>query len=93
MNFRREDMGIEMGVFLTFGGALILLFLLGRALLIPLKFILKLMLNSIVGAVCLMVINFVGMNFGILVPLNVVNAITVGILGVPGVIVLLILCN
>lgn len=86
-------MGIEMGVFLTFGGALILLFLLGKALLIPLKIILRLVLNSIAGGVALMVINFIGMNFGVLIPLNVINAVTVGILGVPGVVTLLILCN
>lgn len=86
-------MGIEMGVFLTFGGALILLFLLGKALLIPLKIILRLVLNSIVGGVALMVVNFIGMNFGVLIPLNVINAMTVGILGVPGVVMLLILCN
>lgn len=86
-------MGVEMGVFLTFGGSLILLFLLGRVLLVPLKIILKLILNSLLGAVMLMVLNFVGANFGVLVPLNVINAVTTGVLGVPGVIMLLILCN
>ena len=40
-------MGTEMGVFLTFGGALILIFLLGKALLVPLKVILRLLLNSV----------------------------------------------
>lgn len=86
-------MGIEIGVFLTFGGAMILIFLLGKALLVPLKFMLKLVLNSIIGGVLLMVINFIGMNFGVIVPLNMVNAITVGVLGIPGVIMLVILCN
>lgn len=86
-------MGTEMSVFLTFGGALILLFLLGRALLAPLKLILRLLLNSVVGGVALMVINFIGMNFGVLIPLNAINALIVGVLGVPGVIMLLILCN
>ncbi|MGC2873723.1 pro-sigmaK processing inhibitor BofA family protein [Ihubacter sp. rT4E-8] len=86
-------MGIEMGVYLTFGGALILIFLLGRALLVPLKMILKLIANSLVGAVLLIVINFIGMNIGIMIPINVVNVLTVGILGVPGVITLLLICN
>ena len=86
-------MGTEMSVFLTFGGALILLFLLGRALLAPLKLILRLLLNSVVGGVALMVINFIGMNFGVLIPLNAINALIVGVLGVPGVVMLLILCN
>ncbi len=86
-------MGTELGVFLTFGGALILIFLLGKALLIPLKVILRLLANSLVGAVLIIVINYIGMNFGIMIPINVVNSITVGILGIPGVVMLLLLCN
>ncbi|MBS6176192.1 MAG: pro-sigmaK processing inhibitor BofA family protein [Clostridiales bacterium] len=82
-----------MGVFLTFGGALILIFLLGKALLVPLKVILRLLLNSVLGAVLIIVINFIGMNIGVMIPINVVNSLTVGILGVPGVIMLLLLCN
>ncbi len=86
-------MGLEMGVYLTFGGAVILLFLLGRALLVPVKMLLKLAANSIVGAVLLTAINFIGMNIGIVIPVNVVNALVVGVLGVPGVVTLLLLCN
>lgn len=86
-------MGTELGVFLTFGGTLILIFLLGKALLIPLKAILRLLLNSIIGAALMVGINYIGMNFGILIPVNFVNAVTVGLLGIPGVIMLLLLCN
>lgn len=86
-------MGTEMGVFLTFGGALILIFLLGKALLVPLKVILRLLLNSMAGAVLIIVINFIGMNIGVMIPINMVNSLTVGILGVPGVVMLLLLCN
>jgi len=86
-------MGIEMGVFLTFGGSLILLFLLGKALLVPLKYILKLLFNSLLGAVVLLVINFFGANFGVLIPFNIINAVVVGVLGLPGAVMLLILCN
>ncbi len=86
-------MGIEMGVYLTFGGALILIFLLGRALLVPLQMVLRLIANSMAGAVLLIVINFIGMNIGIMIPVNIVNALAVGILGVPGVVTLLLLCN
>lgn len=85
-------MDIEMGVFLTFGGALILILLLGRVLLIPIKMLGKLILNSILGAVIVMVINFVGMSFGLVIPLNIINAVIVGVLGIPGAIMLLILC-
>lgn len=86
-------MSVEMGVYLTFGGTLILLFLLGKTLLIPLKFILKLIGNSLIGGMLLILFNAVGSTIGLMIPLNPVNAVTVGILGVPGVIMLLLFCN
>ena len=86
-------MSVEIGVFLTFGGALILLFLLGRTLLIPVKFLLRLLLNSLLGGVFLVVLHFLGAQIGIVIPLNVANAMTVGILGVPGMILLILFCN
>ena len=86
-------MGVEMGVFLTFSGALILLFLLGKTLLIPLKIVLKMIINSILGCILLIVLNAAGSAVGLMIPLNLVNAVTVGVLGVPGVIMLLLFCN
>lgn len=86
-------MGTELSVFLTFGGALILIFLLGKALLVPLKVLLRLLLNSIVGGILILIINYIGAHFAIMIPINAVNAMTVGILGVPGVVMLLLLCN
>lgn len=86
-------MSVEMGVFLTFGGTLILLFLLGKTLLIPLKIVLKMIVNSMLGGILLIVLNAVGSTVGLMIPLNLVNAVTVGILGVPGVIMLLLFCN
>ena len=86
-------MSVEMGVFLTFGGSVILLFLLGKTLLIPLKIVLKMIVNSMLGGILLVVLNAVGSTVGLMIPLNLVNAVTVGILGVPGVIMLLLFCN
>lgn len=86
-------MSVEMGVFLTFGGTLILLFLLGKTLLIPLKIVLKMVVNSILGGILLIVLNALGSPLGLMIPLNMVNAATVGVLGVPGIIMLLLFCN
>lgn len=86
-------MSVEMGVFLTFGGTLILLFLLGKTLLIPLKIVLKMMVNGLLGGVLLVVLNAIGSGLGLMIPLNLVNAVTVGVLGIPGVIMLLLFCN
>ncbi len=86
-------MNVEMGVFLTFGGALILIYLMGRTLLVPLKSLLKLLLNSLIGGILLLLINSFGAVVGITIPLNGLNAVTVGVLGLPGLIMLLLFCN
>ena len=86
-------MSVEMGVFLTFGGTLILLFLLGKTLVIPLKIVLKMVVNSILGGILLVELNALGAPLGLMIPLNMVNAATAGILGVPGIIMLLLFCN
>ena len=78
---------------MTFGGSVILLFLLGKTLLIPLKIVFKLVVNSLLGGILLMLFNAVGSNVGLIIPLNLVNAVTAGVLGVPGVIMLLLFCN
>lgn len=88
-----KHMEFNFGVFLTFGGALILIFLLGKALVVPIKVVLKVILNSIIGAVALIVLNIFGGKLGLLLPINVLNALIVGILGVPGVIMLIVFCN
>ncbi len=83
-------MGTEMEIFLTFSGTLILIVLLGRTLLIPAKILFKVLLNSLLGGIVLIVLNFVGMHFGVFIPVNVINSVAVGILGIPGVILLLL---
>jgi len=57
----------------------------------PIKFALKLVANSVVGAVILWIINFVGKGAGIHIGLNPITAVAVGIFGLPGVIAILLL--
>lgn len=57
----------------------------------PLKSILKLIFNSILGGVCIYVINLIGANFGFHIGLNILTSMLVGILGIPGAILLIIL--
>lgn len=66
------------------------MFLLGRLFIIPLKLIFKLILNSILGGVLIFIINFIGGMWNFHIGLNVVTAIFVGILGIPGSIVLVL---
>lgn len=67
------------------------LFLFGRIFILPIKSILKLVLNSILGGLIIYLINLVGNLFSFHVGLNYVTAILVGVLGVPGAILLIIL--
>ncbi len=75
----------------TFVICIILLFILGKIFIWPLKNILKLIFNSILGGALIYLINIIGMNFGFHIGLNLLTAILVGILGVPGAILLVLL--
>lgn len=83
-------MGLQIGVLLTYAGAIILIFLVGKIFLWPLKLILRLAANSLIAGAAIVLINtvFAGMEIGI--PLNMMNALVAGILGVPGLVMLLI---
>ena len=57
----------------------------------PIKWILKLLINTVIGFVALIVINAVGSLIGVSIGINWINALVVGILGMPGVGLLLVL--
>lgn len=67
------------------------LFIFGRIFILPVKNILKLVLNSILGALIIYLINLIGALFSFHIGLNYITAIIVGILGVPGAVLLIIL--
>ena len=84
--------GLQASVLLTYAGAVLLLFLLGKIFLWPLKLILKLVVSSVIGGVILLAVNLVAGAVGlVLIPLNLITALVVGVLGIPGVILLLVL--
>ena len=83
-------MGVQMGVFLTYAGMIILIFLVGKIFLWPLKIVLKLAANSLIGGLTILVINAIGAGFGIFIPLNVISALIVGAQGIPGAALMLI---
>ena len=55
----------------------------------PIRFIFKLLINSVLGFVLLWLINFFGAGLGITLELTLLNALVVGFLGIPGVLLLL----
>lgn len=67
------------------------LFIFGKVFIVPIKTILKLVLNSVLGGVVIFLINFIGAYFNFHIGLNLVTSIFVGILGIPGAIVIVII--
>lgn len=57
----------------------------------PLGKLLKIAVNSALGGLCLIAFNFVSQLFGFFLGVNAFTAITVGILGIPGFIMLLMI--
>ena len=76
---------------LAYLSGIIIIFLLGRLFIVPIKKILKLILNSILGGFLIFIINFIGGIWNFHIGLNIVTAIFVGLLGIPGSIVLILL--
>lgn len=62
----------------------------GKILILPIKMIIKMILNSLLGGLVITVINWIGMAFNMHIGLNLFTAIFVGILGIPGAILLVI---
>ena len=83
-------MELDISVFLTYVGAILLIFIFGRLFVWPLKLILKLAVNSLIGGLLIFLFNLAGSSFGIMIPLNMLTAVIVGILGLPGAVLLLI---
>ncbi len=70
---------------------LVMVFFVCRIFIKPLKWTLKLFLNGVIGGLILVAVNFVGGFAGIHIIVNPLTALTTGLLGVPGIILIAIL--
>lgn len=80
------DFDTEIKVFLAYAAGVLAVYLLGRFLLTPLKITLRLLISSLAGGAALFLINLLGRNTGIFVPLNPLTAVFAGVLGIPGIV-------
>lgn len=80
-----------MGNIFWFIIAILIVFVVAKIFAWPLKVLINLIINGVMGAVLLYLINFIGGNFGLVIPINAVTALIAGILGIPGVLFLIIL--
>ena len=76
---------------ITYLACICFIFLVGRIFIVPIKTILKLVLNSILGGVLIYIINLVGASYGFHIGINFVTTICIGMLGIPGAILLIVL--
>lgn len=84
-------LGLTWGVVAIYGAGLGALYLFGRIFAMPIKWILRLLANALLGGAVLIAINVVGGPLGFHIGINPVTALVVGLLGLPGVLLLLLL--
>lgn len=82
---------MDTNTIITYLACICFLFIFGRLFILPIKTIIKLVINSIFGAILIYAINWVGSIFSFHIGLNFITAILVGILGVPGAVLLIII--
>lgn len=78
-------------VILILAAAIFLIKLLFRLLKLPVTWFFKLLLHALCGFVALFILNFLGAYIGLYIEMNWVNAAVTGVLGVPGVLILLLI--
>lgn len=74
-------------------GAVLLLWIFIKIFKKPIKWIFKLFLNAIVGFAALFLLNFLGGFVGLHITVGWLSAIITGVLGIPGIILLLLIEN
>lgn len=78
-----EGIDLDTNSLIIYLACIIVLFLVGKIFIVPLKIIAKVILNSILGAILIYMINFLGASLGFHIGLNMFTAVFVGILGIP----------
>lgn len=84
---------MNIGTIMAYIFGLFLLYLIGMLLVIPIKVIIKLIVNGVIGGILLVIFNLIGGLIGLNLIINPLSAIIAGLLGVPGIILLLIVQN
>lgn len=86
-----EEFIMDFNNIITYIACIFFLFIFGRIFVVPIKIIWKLIINSMLGGLFIFIINLIGSYFNFHIGLNLVTSIFVGILGIPGAIVIVII--
>jgi inhibitor of the pro-sigma K processing machinery len=55
----------------------------------PFKLLWKVVINSVIGLVLLLLVNYGAAQFGFLLPVNIITILVAGFLGIPGILMLI----
>jgi len=76
---------------IAYAVAVVLLWMLGKLLDWPIKRVSRLILNSLLGGLALVIINLLGTFVGFRIAINPLNALVAGVFGIPGILLLILL--
>ena len=76
---------------ITYLACICFLFIFGKIFIVPIRKVLKIVVNSILGGITIFLINLIGGIWGFHIGLNIFTSILVGILGLPVVVCLVII--
>jgi inhibitor of the pro-sigma K processing machinery len=79
----------DFNVIIAFAFGIVLIFIIGRLFLMPIKFVTHLIFNALIGGAMLWVVNYIGAHFGFAIAINPITALIAGVLGIPGVLLLI----
>ena len=90
--YKRFLWGITMDTnLITYLAGICFLFIFGRIFIVPIKKILRIVINSILGGITIFLINIIGGIWGFHIGINIFTSILVGLLGLPGAVCLIII--
>jgi len=82
--------GADIGIVMAYSAGIMLIFMISWLFVKPLKFLGKLILNSLLGALFLIVFNYFGQFTGVYIGVNELTSLIIGLLGVPGFVAILV---
>ncbi|KAF5033183.1 hypothetical protein SDC9_63369 [bioreactor metagenome] len=83
-------MGADIGIVMAYSAGIMLIFMISWLFVKPLKFLGKLILNSLLGALFLIVFNYFGQFTGVYIGVNELTSLIIGLLGIPGFVAILV---
>lgn len=84
-------MNFDFNNIIAYIACIFFLFILGKLFIVPIKTILKLIINSVLGGLIILIINFIGSFFNFHIGLNLITSIFIGLLGIPGAVVIVVI--